>query len=113
MVRKAFTFLRQLAEVSILETSYNLTESYYEGLAAVDQVLVLSPHTASGLQDLKQVCQTLRRDHGVQRLYPVLNRFDGHNQDLTVAQMQEALEEPGVPLLSLAHVCLFQTTKMA
>jgi pilus assembly protein CpaE len=94
IVRKFVMFLRQLAEVSILEMSYNLTETYYEGLAAVDQVLVLSRHTSSGLQDLKLVCQGLRRDHGVRTLYPVINRFDPHNRELSLAQMQEALEEP-------------------
>jgi Flp pilus assembly CpaE family ATPase len=93
-VRKLLLFLRQLADVSILETSYNITESYYEGLAAVDQVLVLSRHTPSALQDLKLVCQGLRRDHGVRTVYPVINRFDRHNRDLSLAQVQEALEEP-------------------
>jgi Flp pilus assembly CpaE family ATPase len=93
-VRQLFMFLRQLAEVSVLETSYNLTETYYEGLAAADQVLVLSRHTPGALEDLKRVCQALRRDHGVRTVYPVINRFDRQNRDLSLAQVQEALEEP-------------------
>jgi pilus assembly protein CpaE len=94
IIRRFFKFLRQLAEVSILETSYNLTESYYEGLAAVDRVLVLSRQTPSALNDLKLVCQSLRRDHGIGTIYPVINRFDPHNRDLSLAQMQDALQEP-------------------
>jgi Flp pilus assembly CpaE family ATPase len=93
-IRKWFMFLRQLAEVTILETSYNLTETYYEGLAAVDQVLVLSRHTPRALQDLKLVCQALRRDQGVRKLYPVVNRFDRHSRELSFAQMSEMLQEP-------------------
>jgi Flp pilus assembly CpaE family ATPase len=100
LIRKLFKLLRQVAEVSILDTAYNLTETYYEGLAAVDQALVLGRHTLSGLQDLKRVCQTLRRDHAVRTLYPVVNCFDRRNKDLTLAQMQEALEEP--QLLTIA-----------
>jgi Flp pilus assembly CpaE family ATPase len=93
IVHKMLMFLRQLAEVNILETSYNLTESYYEGLAAVDQVLVLGRHTPDGLEDLKLVCHALRHDHGVRTVYPVVNRFDRRNRDLSLAQMQDALQE--------------------
>jgi Flp pilus assembly CpaE family ATPase len=94
VVRKIIGFLRQLASAIVIETSYNLTESYYAGLAAVDQVLVISRHTPEALQDLKLVCQSLRRDHGIRTVYPVINRFDPRDQNLTVAQMREALGEP-------------------
>jgi Flp pilus assembly CpaE family ATPase len=94
VARKMLKYLRQLAEITILETSYNLTETYYEGLAAVDQVLVLGRHTESGVQDLKLVCETLRRDQGVRTVYPVINRFDRHNRDLSVDKLQEVLQEP-------------------
>jgi Flp pilus assembly CpaE family ATPase len=93
-VRKFFVFLRQLAGVGVLEMSYNITESYYEGLAAVDQVLLLARQTPTALRDLKLVCQSLRQDHGVRAVYPVINRFDRRNQDLSVEQVQEALGEP-------------------
>jgi Flp pilus assembly CpaE family ATPase len=46
------------------------------------------------LNDLKLVCQGLRREHGVRAVYPVINRFDRHNRDLTLEHLQDALGEP-------------------
>jgi Flp pilus assembly CpaE family ATPase len=94
VVRKFLMFLHQLMGVGILEMSYNLNESFYEGLAGADHVLVLSRQTPGALNDLKLVCQGLRRDHGVRTVYPVINRFDRHHPELSFEQLQEALGEP-------------------
>jgi Flp pilus assembly CpaE family ATPase len=88
-----FMHLRQLTEVSILEMSYNITPSYYATLAVVDQVLVVGQHAPQSLHDLKLICQLLRRDYGIQSLYPVVNRYDKRSRDLSVERMQDALEE--------------------
>ena len=92
--RAVHALFRKVTELVLLRVGYNVAGSYFACLAEADQVVLIAQHTAASLHDLKVMCQALRREHSIRALYPVINRYDGSKHELSLAAIQEALEEP-------------------
>jgi pilus assembly protein CpaE len=95
-VARLVDYARRLAQVVVLDMPYTYDDTYFQTLAAADQVVLVAEPTVPSVQALKTLRETLQQSENAGGLYVVLNRYDARLKDFTVERLQQLLRLPHI-----------------
>jgi pilus assembly protein CpaE len=103
-------YVKQLADVVILDLPANNSDRHLETFAATDQVVLVAEQAVPSLRALTYVRERLSEDEGFRRQTLVINRYAANKEGFNVTHLQRLLRTPQLvtiasdyPAVSASH----------
>ncbi|HZY84772.1 MAG TPA: cellulose synthase operon protein YhjQ/BcsQ [Gemmataceae bacterium] len=109
-VIRLLEYVKQLADVVILDLPANNSDRHLETFAATDQVVLVAEQAVPSLRALTYVRERLSEDEGFRRQTLVINRYSPNKEGFNVTHLQRLLRTPQLvtiasdyPAVSASH----------
>ncbi len=93
-VVRLLEFVKQLADVVILDLPANHYDRHLETFSATDQVVLVAEQAVPSLRALTYVRERLSEDEGFRRQTLVINRYNAGKEGFNVTHLQQLLRTP-------------------
>ena len=95
-VLRVLSYLRQTAEVIVIDMPYSLDATYFAILANAHDIVLLGEQTVPSIHDMKILLETLKKDDGqfLARQLAVINRYDPSDREMTLESVRDILNLP-------------------
>jgi pilus assembly protein CpaE len=93
-VVRLLDFIKQLADVIILDLPANNYDRHLETFCATDQVVLVAEQAVPSLRALTYVRERLSEDEGFRRQTLVINRYSPNKEGFNVTHLQRLLRTP-------------------
>ena len=109
-VVRLLEYVKQLADVIILDLPANNYDRHLETFSATDQVVLVAEQAVPSLRALTYVRERLSEDEGFRRQTLVINRYSANKEGFNVTHLQRLLRTPQLvtiasdyPAVSASH----------
>ena len=89
-------YLKQLADVVVLDVPCTFDDAYFDLLRRADQVVLVGEQRIPAVRNVQLVLETLGHKEAEGRQHLVLNRYDPRLQGFTVPELEKLLRLPRV-----------------
>ena len=103
-------YVKQLADVVVLDLPANHSDRHLETFAATDQVVLVAEQAVPSLRALTYVRERLSEDEGFRRQTLVINRYNANQEGFNVTHLRQLLRTPQLvtiasdyPAVSASH----------
>ncbi len=95
-VLRVLSYLRQTAEVIVIDMPYALDATYFEILANAHDIVLLGEQTVPSIHDMKILLETLKKDDSqfLARQFAAINRYDPSDTEITLESVRDILNLP-------------------
>jgi pilus assembly protein CpaE len=109
-VIRLLEYVKQLADVVVLDLPANNSDRHLETFSATDQVVLVAEQAVPSLRALTYVRERLSEDEGFRRQTLVINRYNANQEGFNVTHLRQLLRTPQLvtiasdyPAVSASH----------